>query len=252
MAPEQILGRPIDGRVDQFSLAVMAYRMLTGVRPFEGDTVTAIMYQIVNGQPKSMLECNKELKPPVADIVAKALSKDPENRYATCSEFARALVTGVAPAPAPAPPSVFAATQVVSVGGGAAAAVAPARVAPPPPAPAPAAVAAKRSGSRVLLYVGIPLAAAAAAVAVYMNSIKPAPPASPQQQPASVVQTVQPQPAKPAARKSARPTAGTKARSTASKARSTAPAKDAPAPDVELIDDTQPAAPNVPRVFDKR
>jgi serine/threonine-protein kinase len=228
--------------------------MLTGIRPFDGDTLTAIMYQIVHGQPKSMLETNKTLKPPVADIVAKVLSKEPSDRYNTCSEFAHALLTGTAPAPAVAvaASAPLMATQVV--GGGAAAAVAPARrpAVTPSPAPAPVAAAAKSSGSRVFLYLTVSLVLVAiAAVAWVKLTVSPAEP----QQPAPVVQTEPQFPARPAARKpEGRKPARRSTTKTASATQSTesaAPAKKDVAADVELIDDTKPSAPQVPRVFDK-
>jgi serine/threonine-protein kinase len=53
MAPEQILAKPLDGRADQFALAVLAFRLLTGHRAFEADSITALMFQIVNAPPRS-------------------------------------------------------------------------------------------------------------------------------------------------------------------------------------------------------
>ena len=263
MAPEQILGKPIDGRADQFALAVIAYRMLAGVRPFDGDSVTAIMYQIVNGQPKSMCECNKTLAPPTAQIVAKALSKDPADRYATCSEFAHALLKGTAPAIAAAPP-VIAATQFAGSGVAAAAAVAPARM-PVAPAPAPVRTPAKRSFVRSavlgLVYFLLPIAVLAVAASMYIarTTVKP------EAQPAPVVQA---EPQQPPARVPARRSDARKPRRQAAAKTepapeqpvedTTAPAATAgkkvadPGPEVQLIEDKKPAGPNVPRVFDKR
>ena len=245
MAPEQIIGKPIDGRADQFALAVIAYRMLTGVRPFEGDTVTAIMYQIVNGRPKSMLECNGELRPPTALIVEKALSKDPSERYATCSEFAHALGTGAAPAAAP--PRPFIATQVVT--GRTSAAAAPALAPTPPlaPAPLPPVVAAPRPARawnvvRSFLYFVLTVAILGAAGIIYIAKQREA--KQTDTQPAAVQPQVQPA-------QTQRVTAPPKARPRRVSKRSTpAAAKEEPA--VELIDDTKAAAPTVPRVFDKR
>jgi hypothetical protein len=206
------------------------------------------MYQIVNGQPKSMLEINKTLKPPIVDIVTKALSKDPAERYTTCSEFAHALLTGTAPAPvvqpAAAKPAAFAATQVV--GGGAAAVAAPAPVAKSVPAPAPAP--AKATGSRAFLYVSVflVLLAAGAFAWIQLSAPQPAPQTTP------VVESNPPAAVKPAARK---PEGRKPARRTkpvaAEQTQAGAPAAAEPEPEVELIDDKQPEAPKVPRVFDK-
>ncbi|HET8550711.1 MAG TPA: serine/threonine-protein kinase [Bryobacteraceae bacterium] len=192
MAPEQILGHPIDGRADQFALAVIAYRMLTGVRPFDGDTVTAIMYQIVNGEPKPMLERNKALTRPIADVVARALSKDPNGRYATCSEFALELLRASAPRPAPAP---------IAGGAGAAAVMAPAPVAAPTATATPK-QSPWRAGLQVIFYIGLSLAVIAFVITLYVRE-RPAAPQAPQ--PAPVVQS-EPQPPvrRPEARKPAR------------------------------------------------
>jgi serine/threonine protein kinase len=91
MAPEQILAKPLDGRADQFALAVLAFRLLTGHRAFQADSITALMFQIVNAPARSPVELNKNLKPGVAGVLDKALAKDPAQRYPTCREFIDAL-----------------------------------------------------------------------------------------------------------------------------------------------------------------
>jgi serine/threonine protein kinase len=91
MAPEQILAKPLDGRADQFALAVLAFRLLTGHRAFEADSITALMFQIVNAPPRSPVQLNKSLKSGVSAVLEKALAKDPAQRYATCREFIEAL-----------------------------------------------------------------------------------------------------------------------------------------------------------------
>jgi serine/threonine protein kinase len=89
MSPEQIRGEHLDGRSDQFALAVMAYQMLTGRRPFGGDNVTSICYQIVHVDP---LHTDTSLAGPVAKVLRRAMDKNPSRRFATCSEFAAALI----------------------------------------------------------------------------------------------------------------------------------------------------------------
>src|SRR5262249_44673276 len=56
MSPEQIQGKELDGRSDQFALGVMAYQMLTGRKPFQGEHVTSICYQIVHADPPPVME----------------------------------------------------------------------------------------------------------------------------------------------------------------------------------------------------
>ena len=91
MSPEQIQGKPLDGRTDQFSLAVTAYEVLTGRKPFTADTLTTLMYQIVHEDPVPAEKLNATLGVQVGTVLRKAMSKDPEARYATCGEFLGAL-----------------------------------------------------------------------------------------------------------------------------------------------------------------
>jgi serine/threonine-protein kinase len=66
MSPEQVRGAALDGRSDQFALAVIAYQMLAGRRPFEGDHVTSICYQIVHSEPPSVADLQPGVPPAVA------------------------------------------------------------------------------------------------------------------------------------------------------------------------------------------
>jgi serine/threonine protein kinase len=95
MAPEQFLGKPMDRRVDIYGAGVVLYQLLTGRAPFAG-TTEALMYKVVNDmpQPPSMVEGAE--RPGWFDaIVARALAKRPEDRYATAEEFKQALTAGV-------------------------------------------------------------------------------------------------------------------------------------------------------------
>ncbi len=91
MSPEQVNGSTIDAQSDQFSLAVVAYEMLTGVRPFEGESLSAVLIKIMREEPRPPEQINPALNPGVGRIFTKALSKDPTQRFSTCSEFAGAL-----------------------------------------------------------------------------------------------------------------------------------------------------------------
>ena len=91
MAPEQIAAKPVDGRTDQFALGVIAYEMLTGHRPFAGDSWPSLLHQIIAADPPPITDFRKDLGESVAAVVRKALSKEPAERYSSCSEFVHAL-----------------------------------------------------------------------------------------------------------------------------------------------------------------
>ena len=88
MSPEQVIGKAIDARSDIFSLGVVLYEALTGVAPFDGDNVNAIMYATVNTTPPPPSSHNRGLPPMLDLIAAKAMAKLLEDRYQTIKEFA--------------------------------------------------------------------------------------------------------------------------------------------------------------------
>ncbi len=87
MSPEQVKGRPVDGRSDIFSLGVLLYEVLTGEKPFPGQSITTVIYKIVNEEPISPRTLNPSIHPGLSDIVMRALAKDPEVRYQNCREM---------------------------------------------------------------------------------------------------------------------------------------------------------------------
>jgi serine/threonine protein kinase len=91
MSPEQVQGHAVDGRADQFSLAVIAYEALTGEKPYTGEHLTTVVYKIVTEEPAAPHRLNPTLSPAIDAVLAKALSKKPEARYRTCQEFIDAL-----------------------------------------------------------------------------------------------------------------------------------------------------------------
>ncbi|OLD67075.1 MAG: hypothetical protein AUI52_01515 [Acidobacteria bacterium 13_1_40CM_2_68_10] len=95
MSPEQVTGAQVDGRTDQFSLGVILYQLLTGEKPFAGDSVTAISYQVVNVDPPPPSKLNPALRPPFDRIVRKVLSKSVTDRYARCADLAADLLTAI-------------------------------------------------------------------------------------------------------------------------------------------------------------
>jgi serine/threonine-protein kinase len=98
MAPEQARARPddVDGRTDQFALAVMAYEMLTGRKPFVGDSVPAILLAITNDQPASMPELPSASAAAIEAVIRRGMAKNRDDRYPTILEFADALASAIA------------------------------------------------------------------------------------------------------------------------------------------------------------
>jgi serine/threonine-protein kinase len=91
MSPEQVQGQAVDGRSDQFSLAVIAFEMLTGEKPYTGEHLTTVVYKIVAEEPPSPHRINSSLGAEIESVLKKGLSKKPEARYASCTEFTQAL-----------------------------------------------------------------------------------------------------------------------------------------------------------------
>ena len=91
MAPEQITKGEVTVATDEFSLAVVAYETLTGRKPFEGETITPILYSVVNTDPPPPSSWNPELPPPFDDVFRRALAKDPTARFPTPGAFVAAL-----------------------------------------------------------------------------------------------------------------------------------------------------------------
>ncbi|MFI5105381.1 MAG: serine/threonine protein kinase, partial [Terriglobales bacterium] len=91
MAPEQVKGRPLDGRSDLFSFGVILYEMLTGEKPFVGQNVTTIIYKIVNENPIAPRDLDVTVHPGLSAIVVKALAKLAEDRYQSGAELVRDL-----------------------------------------------------------------------------------------------------------------------------------------------------------------
>ncbi len=87
MAPEQVKGKPVDGRADIFALGVILYELVTGEKPFPGESVTGVIYKIVNEEPISPRDLDNSVHPGLCQVIAKALAKEPEQRYQTCREL---------------------------------------------------------------------------------------------------------------------------------------------------------------------
>ena len=95
MSPEQFMSSKVDGRVDQFSLAVMAYELLSGRKPFEADAPHTLMLRIMNEEPEPIHKVNPALPKDCSKVFERALAKSAAARYANCSEFIQVLASNL-------------------------------------------------------------------------------------------------------------------------------------------------------------
>ncbi len=91
MSPEQIQGTAVDGRADQFSLAVIVYEALTGEKPFVAEPLAALLYKLVREEAVPAHLLNPLLDPRLNVVLRKAMAKDPAARYASCTQFIAAV-----------------------------------------------------------------------------------------------------------------------------------------------------------------
>jgi serine/threonine-protein kinase len=91
MAPEQAGGRPVDGRADQYALACVAYQLLSGAVPFTGEAPILVLWAQMSAKPPRLTEARPDLPDAVGAVLTKAMDKQPERRYESCSSFADAL-----------------------------------------------------------------------------------------------------------------------------------------------------------------
>ena len=92
MSPEQIAGQRVDIRSDLFAVGAVLFQALTGVKPFDADSMAGLVYQIMNVDPMSVTSAETTLPPQVARFIKKALSKDPEDRFETPAAMSRELL----------------------------------------------------------------------------------------------------------------------------------------------------------------
>ncbi|MFN0118663.1 MAG: protein kinase domain-containing protein [Elusimicrobiota bacterium] len=87
MSPEQVNGKKVDGRADIFSLGVTLFELLTGEKPFQADSIAALLYRIANVEPSDAREYNPNIPVSVINIISKSLQKDPINRYQSSGDM---------------------------------------------------------------------------------------------------------------------------------------------------------------------
>ena len=182
VAPEQIMGGPLDGRADNYSLACVFYQCLTGAPPFEKDSDVAVIYAHLSDPRPSVTLHRADVPATLDDVVSKAMATSPDDRYPTASAFvaavrralqdrAAAASTAVSPAPAatqtvamPAPVST-AEPPTATLASTPLAAAPPAAPAPAyTPAAAPPVVAGSPQARRITILVAVLVIAVLAAV----------------------------------------------------------------------------------------
>ncbi|PYX85825.1 MAG: hypothetical protein DMG68_17085, partial [Acidobacteria bacterium] len=88
MSPEQLNGEAVDGRSDLFSLGVILYTLLTGYRPFQGNSALTVSFKVVNREPVPISALDPNLSPGLDYVVSRSIAKNPAERYQTGMEMA--------------------------------------------------------------------------------------------------------------------------------------------------------------------
>jgi serine/threonine-protein kinase len=91
MSPEQIRGKPLDGRSDVYALAIVAFELFTGQLPFTGKSAQETMIARLRGAPLPLRAVRGDLPAKLEAVISRALSVNPADRYGSMAEFAHAL-----------------------------------------------------------------------------------------------------------------------------------------------------------------
>ena len=95
MSPEQVQGQPVDSRADLFAVGIVLYQLLTDKRPFDGENDFSIIHQIIGHSPTPPSVINPQLPSAIDAVMARALAKKRDDRYATARDFAVALQAAI-------------------------------------------------------------------------------------------------------------------------------------------------------------
>ena len=93
LPPEQIRGEPVDHRTDVFSFGVLAYELLAFERPFQGEQISAVIFQILNREPRPLRDSWPTAPQEVIELIARCLAKDPRERFGDGAAVLRFLET---------------------------------------------------------------------------------------------------------------------------------------------------------------
>jgi predicted Ser/Thr protein kinase len=176
IAPEQIRGEGVDARADVYALGCLLFYVLTGVAPYRRDSDEATLYAHLNDAAPDARALAPEVPEALAEVVARALEKDPDDRYLSAGDLGRAALAAVGDGPAPPPervvargaaaPGGFADDETAipgGAGGASATPTAPTALAPGGRGPGPGAAAGPR-GARAWIAPVLALLAGAAVV----------------------------------------------------------------------------------------
>ena len=104
MSPEQIKAEPVDGRTDQYSLAVVSYEIFGGKKPFQAETLSSLVYKIAHEEPPRLDLDSVDFGDRLNDVLLRAMAKRAGDRYPTCTAFVDALAAAVEDRSVPSPP----------------------------------------------------------------------------------------------------------------------------------------------------
>ena len=208
-APEAIRGNPPEGSADQYSLGATLYHLLSGRTPFGGRTREEILQAHLERQPADLRSIRPDLDPRLAAVVAKAMDKDPQRRFGSMADFAKALrlftvaVPTTSPPPPPASPAFMGPAQNLGSAGWSEAsdpaAESPSELLDSIPVAHPVGHAARqpsKDNTAALIGAGVAVAAAVIGLVLWLTLGRPAPPpqvagptnSTPPVQPTPVVQ----------------------------------------------------------------
>jgi YVTN family beta-propeller protein len=160
IAPEQIRGERVDARTDVYALGCLLFYALTGVAPYRRDSDEATLYAHLHDEAPDARDLTPDVPPALADVVRRALAKDPDDRFPSAGDLGRAALAAVGGGPVPGPERTVA-RGAAAPGGPDDATAVPASATPTERAPAP-----QRAPSRLRPFLAPAIALVAGAARV--------------------------------------------------------------------------------------